>query len=268
MARASRLRKEIDQLISSPGPGISAWPVGYSSTFQVESFLSDIGPLAFEGQIIGPDDSPFSGGIFKISISIPEKYPIEVPRARFLTPIRHPNIDSDGRICLDLLKPPPHGTWSPSISLNTLLLSIRLLLGNPNADDGLVPDITDEYRQNRALWFSKARELTLKYAIDDLKDENNKDIDAVSPPVVLSVTDPSNAVEEVPNVMNVIESHTSSSVTILSDDDDDDDEDDEEENKLDANELESSKNEISLSKRKEREDGDMNVSSDIKRLRP
>ena len=33
------------------------------------------------------------------------------------------------------------GSWSPSINLNTLLLTIRLLMGAPNADDGLMPDI-------------------------------------------------------------------------------------------------------------------------------
>lgn len=76
---------------------------------------------------------------------------------RFITPVYHPNIDNDGRICLDTLKMQPQvlvfchilyylliskkGSWSPSININTLLITIRVLLGCPNADDGLVPDI-------------------------------------------------------------------------------------------------------------------------------
>lgn len=52
-----------------------------------------------------------------------------------------PNIDSEGRICLDTLKMQPQGSWAPSVNINTLLLSIRLLLAYPNPEDGLVADI-------------------------------------------------------------------------------------------------------------------------------
>ena len=33
------------------------------------------------------------------------------------------------------------GSWSPSININTLLLTIRVLMRHPNVDDGLVPSI-------------------------------------------------------------------------------------------------------------------------------
>ena len=58
-------------------------------------------------EITGPENSPYESGIFELDLSITDRYPFEPPKLRFITPIYHPNIDSTGRICLDLLKMPP-----------------------------------------------------------------------------------------------------------------------------------------------------------------
>ena len=54
--------------------------------------------------IRGPQDSPYEGGVFELELFLPEEYPMAAPKVRFLTKIYHPNIDSLGRICLDILK--------------------------------------------------------------------------------------------------------------------------------------------------------------------
>lgn len=146
-----RLMKEIQMLTTDPGPGICAWAEEENS-------------MLLHAQIQGPNDSPYVDGLFQLSITVPDKYPFEPPSVRFVTPIYHPNIDSDGRICLDTLKMQPHGSWSPSVNLNTLLLTIRVLMGCPNPDDGLVPDITEEYKRDRELWKRKASEHTKLHA--------------------------------------------------------------------------------------------------------
>ena len=122
-------------------------------------------------QITGPEGSPFETGVFLLTVHIAGRYPFEPPRCRFLTPLYHPNIDSHGRICLDTLKSPPSGSWSPAVSLPSLLLSIRSLMAEPNPDDGLVPEISELYKRDPAAWTREAERRTkLEATVDKLEE--------------------------------------------------------------------------------------------------
>ncbi|XP_070112025.1 ubiquitin-conjugating enzyme E2 T isoform X2 [Equus caballus] len=92
------------------------------------------------------------------------RYPFEPPQIRFLTPIYHPNIDSAGRICLDVLKLPPKGAWRPSLNIATVLTSIQLLMSEPNPDDPLMADISSEFKYNKPVFLKNARQWTEKHA--------------------------------------------------------------------------------------------------------
>ncbi|XP_012314898.1 ubiquitin-conjugating enzyme E2 T isoform X2 [Aotus nancymaae] len=94
MQRASRLKRELHMLATEPPPGITCW--------QDKDQMDDL-----RAQILGGANTPYEKGVFKLEVTIPERYPFEPPQIRFLTPIYHPNIDSAGRICLDVLKLPP-----------------------------------------------------------------------------------------------------------------------------------------------------------------
>ena len=118
----------------------------------------------WEGCIFGPEDTPFHGGLFKLSIQFPVDYPFRPPHMRFLTKIYHPNINSAGLICLDILK----GAWSPALTISKVLLSISSLLSDPNPDDPFVPEIANLYKQDRAAYEDAARAYTMQYAIPDI----------------------------------------------------------------------------------------------------
>ncbi|KAE9368659.1 hypothetical protein N431DRAFT_561031 [Stipitochalara longipes BDJ] len=111
-----RLQTELMQLMTSPAPGVSAFP------------NSDGGLLSWTATIEGPDDTPYSGLTFKLSFAFPPNYPYAAPTVLFKTPIYHPNVDFSGRICLDILK----DKWTAAYNIQTVLLSLQSLFGEPN----------------------------------------------------------------------------------------------------------------------------------------
>ncbi|XP_045176867.2 ubiquitin-conjugating enzyme E2 T-like isoform X2 [Mercenaria mercenaria] len=151
MQRTARMKKEIQMLTESPPYGISCWPNGDSID-------------RLEAIILGGEDTPYSGGVFKLEIQIPDRYPFEPPKVRFMTPIYHPNVDTGGRICLDTLKMPPKGAWKPCLNISTVLTSVQLLMAEPNPEDPLMTDISNEFKHNRALFEMNARKWTEKHA--------------------------------------------------------------------------------------------------------
>ncbi|XP_069674463.1 ubiquitin-conjugating enzyme E2 T-like [Periplaneta americana] len=151
MQKYSRLKRELENIAKSPPPGISC---------SCKEDCVDI----LDASIIGMQDTPYENGVFKLEIQIPEKYPFEPPHLRFITPVYHPNVDVAGRICLDLLRLPPKGTWRPVVTLSGLLTSVQMLLTHPNPDDPLMSEIADEYRYNKSEYTKKAKEWTRKHA--------------------------------------------------------------------------------------------------------
>uniref|UniRef100_A0A8C5DT03 Ubiquitin-conjugating enzyme E2-17 kDa-like n=1 Tax=Gouania willdenowi TaxID=441366 RepID=A0A8C5DT03_GOUWI len=116
-------------IIKNPPAQCSAGPVGDD-------------PFHWQATIMGPPDSPYQGGVFFLTIHFPTDYPFKPPKVAFTTRIYHPNINSNGSICLDILR----SQWSPALTISKVLLSICSLLCDPNPDDPLVPEIARIYK--------------------------------------------------------------------------------------------------------------------------
>ncbi|XP_010623250.1 ubiquitin-conjugating enzyme E2 D4 isoform X2 [Fukomys damarensis] len=143
-----RIQKELTDLQRDPPAQCSAGPVG-----------DDL--FHWQATIMGPNDSPYQGGVFFLTIHFPTDYPFKPPKVAFTTKIYHPNINSSGSICLDILR----SQWSPALTVSKVLLSICSLLCDPNPDDPLVPEIAHTYKADREKYNRLAQEWTQKYAI-------------------------------------------------------------------------------------------------------
>lgn len=142
-----RILKETERLQSEPVPGISAVP-------------AETNARLFSVTILGPEESPYAGGNFRLELFLPEDYPMTPPKVRFLTRIYHPNIDRLGRICLDILK----DKWSPALQIRTVLLSIQALLSAPNPDDPLNNAAAEQWKSDEAAAIAQATEWTQTHA--------------------------------------------------------------------------------------------------------
>ena len=143
-----RLKSELKELTSSPPANCSAGPLDENNLFQ------------WQGTIMGPEGSPYAGGIFYLRIDFTNDYPFKPPKINFLTKIYHCNINSAGNICLDILK----DQWSPALTISKVLLSICSLMDEPNPNDPLVSEIAHLYKTNRKEHDRRAQQYTLEYA--------------------------------------------------------------------------------------------------------
>ncbi len=110
---------------------------------------------------MGPDGSPYQGGLFYLDIQFPADYPFKPPKVTFQTRIYHCNVNSSGAICLDILK----DNWSPILTISKVLLSVTSLMSDANPHDPLVGHIAQELMNDRAKHDQTAREWTQRYAM-------------------------------------------------------------------------------------------------------
>ncbi|XP_010130785.1 PREDICTED: ubiquitin-conjugating enzyme E2 D2-like, partial [Buceros rhinoceros silvestris] len=106
---------ELNDLARDPPAQCSAGPVG-----------DDM--FHWQATIMGPNDSPYQGGVFFLTIHFPTDYPFKPPKVAFTTRIYHPNINSNGSICLDILR----SQWSPALTISKVLISLGSLLCDPS----------------------------------------------------------------------------------------------------------------------------------------
>ncbi|KAL8617998.1 Ubiquitin-conjugating enzyme E2 2 [Nucella lapillus] len=141
------IQKELAEITLEPPPNCSAGPKGDNL-------------YEWASTILGPTGSVYEGGVFFLDINFSTEYPFKAPKVVFKTRIYHCNINSQGAICLDILKE----NWSPALTISKVLLSVCSLLTDCNPADPLVSSIANQYLNNRQEHDRVARTWTRRYA--------------------------------------------------------------------------------------------------------
>ncbi|RWA14298.1 hypothetical protein EKO27_g809 [Xylaria grammica] len=133
-------------------------PAGMTISLPSDSDLSK-----WDVSLAGPPGTPYAGGVYSITVTLPPDYPFKAPQVNFATRIYHPNVTNDslGNICLSLLKPE---NWKPASRVRAILEAVRQLLIEPNPEDPLETRIAEEFKSNRAEFDKNVKGYVARYA--------------------------------------------------------------------------------------------------------
>ncbi|KAK1252754.1 hypothetical protein MKX08_003941 [Trichoderma sp. CBMAI-0020] len=139
-AARRRLMRDFKRMQTDPPAGVSASPIPDNV-------------MTWNAVIIGPADTPFEDGTFRLVMQFEEQYPNKPPQVKFISQMFHPNVYATGELCLDILQ----NRWSPTYDVAAVLTSIQSLLNDPNTGSPANVEASNLYKDNRKEYTKRVR---------------------------------------------------------------------------------------------------------------
>lgn len=111
---------------------------------------------------ITPDSGFWKNATYKFKFDIPDHYPHSPPKIHCETKIYHPNINLEGKVCLNILRE----DWKPVLDINAVIYGLIFLFYEPNPDDPLNHEAAELFRKD-VQQFERLVQRTLRGGILD-----------------------------------------------------------------------------------------------------
>jgi len=117
--------------------------------------------------LLGPIDTPFEGEILHGNINFTHKFPNEPPTFEFTSNMFHPNIYTDGKVCISTLHDVRENNfydqdgekWSPVHTIQSIILSIMLIIQDPNTESPANLEAAKLLREDKKMYYRKIRKM-------------------------------------------------------------------------------------------------------------
>ena len=118
---------------------------------------TNIGSFKITVDLKDETESYWHKGKYVFNIETPKEYPMKAPKVTLDTPIYHPNIDTNGAVCLNILRK----DWMPVNTMNMIAIGLLFLFQTPEPTDPLNHKCAEVMRDNLTQW-KKNCETSLK----------------------------------------------------------------------------------------------------------
>lgn len=95
-------------------------------------------------------------GLFSFELKFPADYPFKSPKLICKTSVFHPNIDSEGHVCLKVLRE----GWMPTYDLNSILVSLLCIFEYISGEDALNTEAGHLFDQDYEEFVKKAKKVS------------------------------------------------------------------------------------------------------------
>ena len=141
-----RIVKEIQNYTQNPHPFVSIYPSEDLTYWKI--------------LLLGPNNTPYENGLFLLYAKFPQDYPFRAPEVRFITPIYHCNMNSQGRICHSVFD----RNYTPALTFKNIVECVYGLILTPEPEDPLDNVVASFYLSDYQVYLKNAKEATAKNA--------------------------------------------------------------------------------------------------------